>query len=657
MKTKALTLLMFLFGMSLLGQMPTGISYQTIIRNNEGQAIANKEIRLKINIRSATADGEVVYSEIHTVTSNNSGLVNLVIGRGVTISGSFQDIGWGKTSFYFETLLDTESTGDFLMLGTTQFLSVPYAFFAESSGGILCLSEQERNNLENPKTGMQIFNTTTKCLNFYNGTGWFETCGNEIKNQPPSAPFNPSIPDNAGNQPLQLELTWECNDPENNPLTFDIYFGVSNPPQLTKTGISDPFLAVNGLQPATTYYWHIVAFDGKGNTTTGPVWNFQTTALADPVVDAGPDQTVCENFPVDLAATASDFSNVQWFTEGFGVFSNENTLTTIYYPSFIDYMIGFTKLTIIVSPVPPSTTFSQDTMFLFYVKPPTTPNAGPDQLNLPGNGTQLQANTPVTGTGIWSIVSGAGGAIENPSGPLSQFTGKSGETYILRWSVFSDYCTLTDEVTISFQSWQCGQKLTDFRDQHEYNTKQIGTQCWMAQNLNVGTQINISGDQSNNSTIEKYCYQDLADKCNVYGGLYQWNEMMDYTNVESGTGICPTGWHIPSHSEFIDLIHTLGDVNVAGGKMKSTGTIEAQTGLWAAPNTGATNSSGFTGHPGGFSDVNKQYYYIGYFGYFWTSTENNSTSAWYRGLYNYGEAAHSYSYNKNYGFSIRCIKD
>lgn len=657
MKIKALTLLMFLFGLSLFSQIPVGISYQTIIRNTEGQVIANKEIRLKIAIRSTATDGEVVYSEIHTVLSNNTGLVNLVIGRGAPVSGSFQEIGWGKTDFYFETSLDYESAGEFVVMGTTQFLTVPYAMVSDASRGTLCLTEQERNNLENPKTGMQIFNTTTNCLNFYNGTSWFETCGNEIKNQPPSAPCNPSIPNNGTNQPLQLTISWECNDPENDALTFDVYFGTTNPPQLIKAGTSDPILEVNGLLPATTFYWKIVAFDGKGNTTTGPIWNFQTSALSDPVVDAGPDQTVCENFPVDLTATASDFSDVQWFTEGFGVFSNENSLITIYYPSFIDYLIGFTKLTVIVSPVPPSTTFTQDTMFLYYVKPPTAPNAGPDQLNLPGNGTQLQANTPVTGTGQWSIVSGEDGAIENPSAPVSLFTGKSGETYILRWSIFNDYCTLTDEVTIGFQPWQCGQKFTDFRDEREYNTKQIGTQCWMAQNLNVGTQIISAGDQSNNGVIEKYCYQDVADKCNVYGGLYQWNELMNYTTAESTVGICPTGWHIPSHSEYIYLVHTLGDINVAGGKMKSTGTIEAQDGLWAAPNTGATNSSGFTGYPGGFFDVNRQYYYLGYFGYFWTSTENNSSSAWYRGLYNYGEAAHSYSYNKNYGFSVRCAKD
>ncbi len=71
--------------------------------------------------------------------------------------------------------------------------------------------------------------------------------------------------------------------------------------------------------------------------------------------------------------------------------------------------------------------------------------------------------------------------------------------------------------------WVCGDPLIDARDAHSYTTVKIGTQCWMAENLNIGTMVNGSSDQLNNSTIEKYCYSNNTAYCDVYGGLYQWN--------------------------------------------------------------------------------------------------------------------------------------
>ena len=104
----------------------------------------------------------------------------------------------------------------------------------------------------------------------------------------------------------------------------------------------------------------------------------------------------------------------------------------------------------------------------------------------------------------------------------------------------------------------CGQPLTDSRDGQSYNTVQIANQCWMAQNLNVGSKINGSDEQSNNGTIEKYCYNNDAANCAVYGGLYQWDELMNYLTSSNATpsgrqGICPDGWHIPSEAEWCQV--------------------------------------------------------------------------------------------------------
>ena len=127
-----------------------------------------------------------------------------------------------------------------------------------------------------------------------------------------------------------------------------------------------------------------------------------------------------------------------------------------------------------------------------------------------------------------------------------------------------------------------------------YHTVLIGNQCWMKENLNIGTMINGSLDQTNNDTIEKYCYLNDTANCAIYGGLYQWDEMMQYIATEGAKGICPTGWHIPSTSDWNELVAGLGGDNIAGGSLKEEDSIH-----WLNPNVGANNASGFTGFGSG----------------------------------------------------------
>ncbi len=199
-----------------------------------------------------------------------------------------------------------------------------------------------------------------------------------------------------------------------------------------------------------------------------------------------------------------------------------------------------------------------------------------------------------------------------------------------------------------------------------YNTVQIGNQCWFKENLNIGTKINGTQAQMNNGVIEKYCCDNLETNCDVYGGLYQWNEMMNYTS-SSGTnpsgieGICPSGWHLPSDAEWCQLEMFL-DASVtcsvqgwrgtdAGGKMKEQGYNH-----WATPNVGATNISGFSALPGAnvgtpnvFADL-----YNG--AWFWSTTESTSPYAYYRALYKTTPQIARYDAGKTNGHSARCIK-
>ncbi|MEZ5082484.1 MAG: FISUMP domain-containing protein [Bacteroidales bacterium] len=191
----------------------------------------------------------------------------------------------------------------------------------------------------------------------------------------------------------------------------------------------------------------------------------------------------------------------------------------------------------------------------------------------------------------------------------------------------------------------------------EYNTVYIGGQCWLKENLNVGLKILDSEDMSDNGVIEKYCYDDSDANCDTYGGLYKWEELMNYTTDPETQGICPDGWHIPTQNEYNYMIGYLGSEFVAGGKMKSTGTLESGTGLWLAPNTGATNESGFTGHPGGQRLAEGTFYDLSEQANFWTSTEFSQSKAYSINIQSNWDDVNVNNDYKGPAFSVRCIKD
>jgi uncharacterized protein (TIGR02145 family) len=231
---------------------------------------------------------------------------------------------------------------------------------------------------------------------------------------------------------------------------------------------------------------------------------------------------------------------------------------------------------------------------------------------------------------------------------------------------YSPVCVLTQGTALC--DFTCGQLLTDTRDYQSYSTVLIGSQCWMAKNLNMGTRINNTVNQTNNNVIEKYCYSDNDANCTVYGGLYQWDEQMNYTtssanNPSGRQGICPIGWHIPSYNEICQLESFL-DATVycngtgwrgtdAGGKMKEAGTAH-----WSSPNTGATNSSGFTAIPGGNRYNTGGFGSQGYYAFFCSATESSATAVWYCHLsYTQILVWGGGTGGKMGGMSVRCLKD
>lgn len=188
-------------------------------------------------------------------------------------------------------------------------------------------------------------------------------------------------------------------------------------------------------------------------------------------------------------------------------------------------------------------------------------------------------------------------------------------------------------------------QVTDY-DGNVYNTVTIGNQIWLKENLQSlhyadGTEI-----------TEVWAYNDNENNVPIYGRLYTWNGAMNYNTVQGAQGVCPDGWHIPTHAEWTDLGLFLGGNSVAGGKMKSIGTQ-----YWQSPNTGATNESGFTGLPAGEWDSSNNYWLMGVAAVIWSSTQTSSTFARYRSLSYDNAELLSLNYLKNFRYSVRCIKN
>ena len=172
----------------------------------------------------------------------------------------------------------------------------------------------------------------------------------------------------------------------------------------------------------------------------------------------------------------------------------------------------------------------------------------------------------------------------------------------------------------------CDSNLTD-RDGNTYRTVKIGSQTWMAENLNVKTE-------------GSWCYEDKESNCQKYGRLYYW---------DVAKTACPAGWHLPSKEEFEALFVAVSGEDVAGKKLKSTSG-------WKENGNG-DDAFGFSALPAGRRHNDGDYTDEGGFAYFWSSSEGNRNRAYYMCLYYDNDNARLDDRKKGYGFSVRCLKD
>jgi uncharacterized protein (TIGR02145 family) len=210
----------------------------------------------------------------------------------------------------------------------------------------------------------------------------------------------------------------------------------------------------------------------------------------------------------------------------------------------------------------------------------------------------------------------------------------------------------------------CGGQTSLTYDGRTYDLVEIGGQCWFADNLATDQYRNgdliptgLDNTTWQNTTAGAYAiYNNDPANDVTYGKLYNW-----YTTVDS-RGLCPTGWHVPTDCEWMYLEGSLGmpvfNQQLEGSRGINLGGALKATTNWNSPNTGATNSSGFTALPGGYRLGSGTYSSIGDYGGWWSSTEYDSDVAWLRKLsYDNSLVGRLSGGYKPYGCSVRCVRD
>jgi len=648
---------LLLMAATTFAQAPAGINYQTLVRDADGSVLPNTELSIRLSIHSLAPDGELVYSEIHNLTTNAMGLVNLIIGEGETQTGDFAAINWGVQAHFLETALDIEGNGNFQVMGSTQFLSVPYSMFsnaaqhATTATGLQTFTTIERDAIENPSTGMQIFNSTTNCLNYYNGSNWFETCGN-------CTPF-PTIAE-AGEDIYINDVNTTINLDGNTPLFGSGMWSIVSGEGGSLENPSNPETLFTGLHCAEyALCWTIANACGSSQDTLLVKFDATpSTALA------GNDQLFADNTTeTTLAANTPEVGEGFWaiISGNDGIIADStnpnSTFTGIECES---YLLHWTIAT--------DCNTSTDEVNISFNSTPTVANAGDDLWYVVGSWANLAANIPENGSGQWEIVSGEGATLIDATNPETIFIGQNNTVYQLTWTISTVCATSIDSLYVSFgNAMICGiTPLIDSRDSNRYATVQIGNQCWMQENLAYLPSVYPSSSTSS-SNLRYYVYDyqgTIVDSAKstlnyqTYGVLYNW---------PAANTACPDGWHLPSNGEYCTLWHLFDQtVNCTyfghtgtniGGTLKTTGTIQDSTGLWNAPNMGATNESGFSVLPGGFiGDGQVTFTSIFGWGGFWSSSAP-SAGKWMWAAQSSVEDIYNMSLNRDGALSVRCLKD
>jgi uncharacterized protein (TIGR02145 family) len=792
MKKFVLISVLFVAFFATFAQSPQSMSYQAIVRNGDGEVLANQNVSLRISILQGSISGTAVYVETHSVITNQFGLVNLSVGSGTIINGVFANINWADGPYFVKLELDDTGGSNYSDMGTSQLLSVPYSLFSQQTSSIP--PGQNSGDMMYWNGSQWVFIAAGQhgqALFLCNGIPTWGGClpivtTNITTNITINSALSGGEVVNDGGTPVTARGV--CWNTTGNPTIADFY-------TTDGTGIGIFVSSITGLSANTTYYVKAYATNSVG-TTYGTEVSFNTSHDL-PVVTTSAISSVTQTTATGGGEVTSDGGaivtarGVCWNTSGnptitdyhtsdgtgIGIFTSTITglsaNTTYFVKAYAINSVGISyggEVIFTTSPAFPIViTFSVSSVTQ------TTASGGGEVIsdggsaviergvcwNTTGNPTiadfytsngtgigtfassitGLTANTmyfvkayatnsagtaygeefsfttspafpSVTTTAISSVtqtaatgggeVTSDGGAIVtargvcwNTSGSptiadthttdgsgtgtfTSSLTGLIANTqyFVRAYATNSAGTAYGNEIqfTTSAPAFNCGTSTISDYDGNNYNTVQIGNQCWMKENMKTthfsdGTAL-VDGTSagyisSDYTTKYWFVYDNNMTNKATYGLLYTWAAIMNgalssSSNPSGVQGICSTGWHVPSDNEWKQMEILLGmtqsEADGIGFRGTDQGSQLKSTSGWFSGGNG-TNTSGFTALPGGYRWYNGSFDAVSIYGFWWTASASNAANAWYRLLdYNYTKV-YRYDDIKSNGFSVRCVKD
>jgi len=392
---------------SVFAQSPEKMSYQAVVRDGSNALITSTTVGMQISILQTTATGTAVYVETQTATSNTNGLVTLEIGVGTAVLGTFATIDWSAGPFFIKTETDPTGGTNYTITGTSQLLSVPYSLHTKTAENFIGnISESQISDLGNYLTS-EIDSSIT----------------NEI-------------------QDLQLDSVTDILTITNNPsataidLSYTRHIKVVTRTELDTLSPFVGYLVYNSTDDVTLMWNGLNWIQLSDNCFPQP-----TNAIAGPdqfITSSSTATTLSGNTPTEGTGTWTIISGSG------GSFVNANDPTTTFTgTSCTNYTLVWEIAT--------ACSQTTDTLNISFNATPTNATAGSDQIfTSSSTSTILNANSPTTGIGTWTIISGSGGSFVNANDPTTSFTGTSCTNYTLVWEIATACYQTTDTVNISF---------------------------------------------------------------------------------------------------------------------------------------------------------------------------------------------------------------
>ena len=457
-----------------IGQSPEAFKYQAVIRDATGQVIIDQNVSFQISILSGSADGTSVYTETHTTTTNQFGLVNLNIGNGVT-TDDLTNVDWGSNLFFIQVEVDQTGGTDYQLMGTSQLLSVPYALHAKTAETVSgTISETDPTfTAWDKSTGISITESQISDLNHFSNTDETDPLFNESVASGITATDTANWNSGQGSF-TETDPVYTVSQAANITATH-----ITNLGNLSGTNTGDQDISSFATQTALEDTASAIRTDipdvsGFISNETDPVytaWNKDyndltntpniidsisavidtTTQFVRTELDADPTneiQTLSVNGN-DLSISGTGGNTVSLNMGGNVLFATRPEIDAIT-PENGQLVYNTTENLLLMWN---STNWLNFNLNSECFPQPTIANADEDQtINTTVTSVTLAANIPVDGTGIWSVVSGEGGSFTDVNDPTTTFSGNSCTDYTLQWEIATACTQSTDNVNISFDA-------------------------------------------------------------------------------------------------------------------------------------------------------------------------------------------------------------